>query len=43
MKSVQITGLISGTTYEIRIRSVNRVGPGQWSDVISAKTEGIET
>ena len=35
-----LTGLASGTTYEVQVRATNDVGPGAWSDWGSGATDG---
>ena len=36
--SVTLTGLQSGTTYQVRVRAVSDVGNGEWSDAVSGTT-----
>ena len=36
--SVTLTGLQSGTTYQVRVRAVSDVGNGTWSDTVSRTT-----
>ena len=35
----EATGLIGGSEYEVQVRSVNRWGPGDWSDVATGTPE----
>ena len=36
--SVTLTGLQSGTTYQVRVRALSDVGNGDWSEVIRKAT-----
>ena len=36
--SVTLTGLQSGTTYQVRVRAVSDVGNGEWSNTVSRTT-----
>ena len=36
--SVTLTGLQSGTTYQVRVRAVSDVGNGDWSNTVSRTT-----
>ena len=36
--SVTLTGLQSGTTYQVRVRAVSDVGYGEWSNIVSGTT-----
>ena len=36
--SVTLTGLQSGTTYQVRVRAVSDLGNGEWSDTVSETT-----
>ena len=38
-----ITGLASGTTYEVRVRATNEEGTGAWSDAASHQVAGLTT
>ena len=37
-RSAIITGLATGTWYEVRVRAKNADGPGEWSDLLAALT-----
>lgn len=41
--SVEITGLDSGTAYDVQVRSVSDVGPGPWSEISTGITRLEET
>ncbi len=37
-RTARITGLNTGTTYEVQVRATNSAGIGEWSDVVSIRT-----